>query len=88
MRPNYEGGLGIRKKKDINAIFLAKQGWKILIQPDNIWVKLVKAKYLKNNIHNFLHINQSTLASKAWKNILHRKNLEKVLYVFQEVDVA
>lgn len=38
----WEGDLGIRKMEDINVVFLAKQGLKILIKPDNIWVRLVK----------------------------------------------
>lgn len=29
-RPKSEGGLGIRRIEDVNATFLAKQGWKIL----------------------------------------------------------
>lgn len=43
-----EDGLGIKKKKeDFNTVFLAKQGWTVLMQLDKIWVQLVKAKYLK-----------------------------------------
>lgn len=48
-RTKCEGGLGIRRTEDINAAFLPKQGWKILMKPDNIWVKLVNAKYLNNS---------------------------------------
>lgn len=44
--PKCDGGLGIRKTEEVNAAFLAKQGRKILTLPDNIWVKLVRAKYL------------------------------------------
>lgn len=29
-RPKQEGGLGIRKVKDVNTTYLAKKGWKIL----------------------------------------------------------
>lgn len=29
--------------------FLAKLGWKILTQLDNIWIRIVKKKYLKND---------------------------------------
>lgn len=46
-RHKCQGGLGISKTEDTNVVFLAKQGWKILSQPDNIWVKVVKSKYLK-----------------------------------------
>lgn len=46
-RPKWEGGLGVRKTEDVDTAFLAKQGWKILKQPDNVWVQLMNQKYLK-----------------------------------------
>lgn len=54
MRSECEEGLGIRKKEDVNAAFLAKQNRNVLTQPNNIWVRMVKAKYLKNDADNFL----------------------------------
>lgn len=42
-RHKGEGGVGIRRGEDANAAVLAKQNWKVLKQPDNIWVKLVKS---------------------------------------------
>lgn len=41
-RPKCEDGLGIKKTEEVNAAFLAKQGWKVVAQPDNIWVKVIK----------------------------------------------
>lgn len=38
-RTKCVGSLGISKTEDINSTFLAKQGWKILKQPNNIWLK-------------------------------------------------
>lgn len=43
-RSESEGGLGIRKTQDINTAHLAMKGWKILTQPDNSWVQLVRQK--------------------------------------------
>lgn len=63
-RPEYEGCLGIRIE-DANAAFLVKQGLKILTQPDNIWIRLVRAKYLKNDSYTFLRIKKSSSAFKA-----------------------
>lgn len=37
-----EVGLYIRKWKDIDVTFITKLGWKILAQPNNIWVRLVR----------------------------------------------
>lgn len=35
-RAKYQGVLGIKKTRDINAALLTKLGWKILTDPDNI----------------------------------------------------
>lgn len=43
----------IRHTEDLNVPFLTKQGWKVLTQLDNIWVRIVKAKYLHNGQKNF-----------------------------------
>lgn len=48
-RVKSEGRLGVKKTKDAHIAFLAKQGQKVLNQQDNIWVQLIKAKYLKKN---------------------------------------
>lgn len=47
--PKRERGLEIKKTGDINTAFLT--------QPDDIWVQLIKAKYLKNNM-NFLQVQK------------------------------
>ena len=48
-RPNYEGGLGIRKTDEVNRPTIAKLGWRILTDNDSIWVKIMQDKYVKNN---------------------------------------
>ena len=35
----------MRKSGAVNTAFLAKLGWKYLIQLDNFWVKQMQAKY-------------------------------------------
>lgn len=37
---NCEGGLSIKKIKDVN-IAMAKLGWKILINPNNFWIRII-----------------------------------------------
>lgn len=59
-----EGGLGIRKTEYINAVFLAKQGWNILTRPENIWVYIVKAKYLKTDGVSFFKTKKCSSALK------------------------
>lgn len=47
------------------------------MQPDNIWVKLLKVKYLRNN-SDFRHLAKPKNASPALRNILdHRQLINK-----------
>jgi hypothetical protein len=45
-RPKDEGGLGIINTKIMNDCLLVKWIWKIYQQPDELWFKILKAKYL------------------------------------------
>ena len=48
-RPKSEGGLGIRKNKDVNKASIAKLRWIILTNIDSFWERIVRDKYVKNN---------------------------------------
>lgn len=75
-RSKCEGGLGIKKLQDVNAANLAKLGWKILKEPDNLWVKVVSTKYLTRKI--FMEARKTANGSRIWKYILdHRYLLKK-----------
>lgn len=45
-KPKKYGGLGFRKTEETNKAFLSKLGWRILIEEDNMWVRIIKDKYL------------------------------------------
>lgn len=77
MLPKYEGGLGIHKTEYTSMGFLAKQGWKILTQPDNIWVTLVQAKYLKSNSLYFLRAKNLIWPLNSRKSLLNSRDLLK-----------
>lgn len=77
-RPKCEGGRGIRKVQDVNAASLAKLGWKVLKDPNNLWVRVVSAKYLAKS--NFLEAKKSANASRMWKYILDHRYLLKKRY--------
>lgn len=73
-----EGGFRDKKNLNLNAAYLAKLGWKVLTQPNNLWVQLVTAKYLDNNSHNFFKVRKSSSSYFVWKHTLdHRKLLRK-----------
>ena len=45
-RPKDHGGVGIINTKIMNECLLVKWIWKIHQEPDELWFKLIKAKYL------------------------------------------
>lgn len=54
-----------RNKKDgrFKCSILSETGIKDFSQSDNLWVKLVTAKYLQNDNKNFLHVKTSSSTS-------------------------
>ncbi|CAN1215672.1 Putative ribonuclease H protein At1g65750 [Linum perenne] len=46
-RPKEQGGLGLRKAREMNDAYLMKLGWTILKEPDRLWVQIFTDKYLK-----------------------------------------
>ena len=56
-RPKSEGSLGIRKNNDDNKALITKLGWKIVIDKDSIWTRIMWDKYVKDN--NFFIIQKN-----------------------------
>ena len=48
-RPKFEEDLGIRKNEDVNKDSIAKMSWRILIDNDSFWARIIRDKYVKNN---------------------------------------
>ena len=67
-RPKKLGGLGLRKTAAVNTAFLAKLIWKILTQPDNLWVQQIRAKY--GAPENFFTAKPKPTDSWVWKCLL------------------
>lgn len=42
-----QGGLGLRKAKDMNTAFLAKIGWRMEMEKDKLWVQVITNKYAR-----------------------------------------
>lgn len=40
------GGLGFMKTEVINRVFLIKLIWRIVYEKDNMWIQVIKVKYL------------------------------------------
>lgn len=71
--PKSNTGLGIRPTAVFNNAAMAKLAWKIISEPENWWVKLVKLKYLRTT--NFFSTSKKNNHSLAWKGILDARPL-------------
>ncbi|KAM1207288.1 hypothetical protein ACFX13_008002 [Malus domestica] len=73
--PKSEGGLGFRDIESFNDALLGKQCWRIICNPDALWVKILKARYFPNC--DFLQATRGSCPSWAWVSLLEgRKMLE------------
>lgn len=66
-KPKSAGGLGFRKAKTNNRALQMKLLWRIPKVDNNLWVKLVRKRYVKNN--NIFSIEASKSASWQWRNM-------------------
>ena len=65
--PKSKGGLGIRKNNDANKAAITKLGWRILVDKDSIWARIMWDKYVKDN--NFFRIqkkNGDSMVYRRW----------------------
>lgn len=62
-----DGGLHIKEARILNQAMLAKLGWKMMSDPETLWVRVFKKKYLKNS--SFLDVAIKPNASYVWKSI-------------------
>lgn len=50
--PKTEGGLGIRRSRDMNKALLAMIGWRLLHDRDSFWAKVLRKKYQVGEVHD------------------------------------
>ena len=67
-RPKKLGRLGLRKTVAVNTAFLAKLVWKVLNQPENLWVQQMRAKYGAPD--HFFEVRSKPADSWVWKCLL------------------
>ena len=75
-KPKSAGGLGFRKAEATNHALQMKLLWRIIKDDNNLWVRLVRKCYIKNN--NIFSIKASKSAS--WQ----RRNLLRLLDTFKK----
>jgi hypothetical protein len=67
------GGMGFQDLHSFNKALLAKQGWRLMQEPDSLVGTVLKAKYFKNV--SFLEAKKGSQASYAWQSILAARDI-------------
>ncbi|BBH05612.1 hypothetical protein Prudu_017055 [Prunus dulcis] len=66
------GVWGFRDLSNFNLALLAKQSWRIILNPQAAWVKILKARYFPTT--DFLHATKDSRPSWAWVSLLEGRN--------------
>lgn len=69
--PKYYSGMGFKRLHEFNITLLAKQGWRVLTNPDSLDCKILKARYFPND--TFLIAKLGYNPSFIWRRILARQ---------------
>ncbi|XP_024195789.1 uncharacterized mitochondrial protein AtMg00310-like [Rosa chinensis] len=63
-----KGGIGFREFNTFNKALLAKQCWRILKNPNALWVKVLKGRYFPNS--SFLSAKNGRRPSWGWNSLI------------------
>lgn len=66
-RSKKDGGLGYKELHAFNLSMLAKQGWRLLTDPDTLCAKVLKARYFPDG--DVLRATPKAGISYAWRSI-------------------
>ncbi|CAN1819277.1 Putative ribonuclease H protein At1g65750 [Linum perenne] len=66
--PKSQGGLGLKKARELNEAYMMKMGWLILQKPEKLWVEVITSKYLKNTEQG-LTVRRKIGCSTLWQGI-------------------
>jgi hypothetical protein len=74
-KPKSEGGLGFRDLYGFNMAMLARQGWRMLMNPDSLCARVLKACYFPTT--SILEATPAAGISYTWRSILKGISLLK-----------
>lgn len=63
-----KGGLGFRDLHLFNVAMLARQGWRLIMNPDSLCAWVLNAKYFPNG--ELLHVKEKPGISYSWRSIV------------------
>ncbi|CAN1732121.1 Putative ribonuclease H protein At1g65750 [Linum perenne] len=67
-RSKSQGGLGLKKARELNESYMMKMGWLILQAPNKLSVQVLTTKYLKNTDQG-LTLRRKSGGSTLWRGI-------------------
>ena len=73
--PKEEGGLGIRRVKDVDTVFSLKLIWRLFQSSNSLWVAWVKRYLLKQA--SFWDVRDTSAGSWVWRKLLKLRPLAK-----------
>lgn len=68
-RPKSQGGLGLRKAKDMNRALVSKVGWRLLNDKGSLWARVLKKKYKVTTAHDVSWLKPKSTWSSTWRSI-------------------
>ncbi|KAL0385879.1 UNVERIFIED_CONTAM: putative mitochondrial protein [Sesamum radiatum] len=74
-RSKRDGGMGFRKLQAFNHALLAKQGWRIIMNPDHLIFRILKARYFPKG--DFLSAKSGYNPSYSWRSLLEARFIIK-----------
>ncbi|XP_028059660.1 uncharacterized protein LOC114263352 [Camellia sinensis] len=77
-----QGGLGIRRLKDVNASLLLKWWWKFGSEVNALWRRMLCNKYMIEEFHWLPPINSPARFSRIWGDVLAVASLNQPLVEF------
>ena len=68
-----DGGLGFRSLYEFNLTLLARQGWRLIQNPESLAARLLKAKYFSHN--TFWQTSLGSSPSSCWRGIMEAHSI-------------
>jgi hypothetical protein len=82
--PKIRGGMGFRDLESFNTTLLAKQVWRLLLEPDSLCARILRARYYPDG--KLLNGKLRSGSSYTWQSILSGLRCFKRGYIWRVGD--